>query len=164
MKKERSVVLVICCIIFLLSFIVLPPFFRSYIPKEKTIVGTSEQPKLKILQCSKYFKEELYKVSSNTKYINDAISVNTITYEKLDQVPEDSVPNSSITVSEELNLFKALNNVDIEVNDTTTVVTVNQDLVDNNPDHIDLLNYYQSLDDQKNYYETIGYKCNILES
>ena len=98
MKKGKSPVLVICCIIFLLCFIVIPPFFRAYIPKEKVIVNPAGNEKLEVLQCSKYFAEELYKVSSNTKYRNSTIDTNTITYEKLDQVPDDTASNSSITV------------------------------------------------------------------
>ena len=38
MKKEKSPILVIVCILFLSSFIILPPVFRAYIPNDDIVV------------------------------------------------------------------------------------------------------------------------------
>lgn len=165
MKKEKSPILVIACILFLSTFIILPPVFRSYIPDSDVVIDSPPvQDKIQVLKCNKYFKEELFKVSSSVKYRNDLIEVNTITYEKLEKFPDGVSSNTSITVEEEYNMFKSLNNIDISTEGKITIVKVDQDLIDNNPDDSNLLNYYQSLENQKVYYEDMGYICNILKS
>lgn len=165
MKKEKSPILVIVCILFLSSFIILPPVFRAYIPNDDIVVESPPvQDKIQVLKCNKYFKEELFKVSSSVKYRNDLIEENTITYEKIEKVPDDVSPNTSITVEEEYNMFKSLNNIDISTEEKVTIVKIDQDLIDNNSEHSNLLNYYQSLENQKLYYEDMEYTCNVLES
>ena len=103
-------------------------------------------------------------MSSSVKYRNDLIEENTITYEKIEKVPDDVSPNTSITVEEEYNMFKSLNNIDISTEEKVTIVKIDQDLIDNNSEHSNLLNYYQSLENQKLYYEEMEYTCNVLES
>lgn len=165
MKKEKSPILVIACILFLSAFIILPPVFRAYIPNDDiTVEPPPARDKIHLLKCNKYFKEELFKVSSNVKYRNHVIEENTITYEKVEKVSDDISPNTSITVEEEYNMFKSLNNIDISTEEKITIVKIDQDLIDNNPEHSNLLNYYQSLENQKLYYEEMGYTCNVLES
>ena len=165
MKKEKSPILVIVCILFLSSFIILPPVFRAYIPNDDNLIESPPvQDKKQVLKSKKYFKEELFKVSSSVKYRNDLIEENTITYEKIEKVPDDVSPNTSITVEEEYNMFKSLNNIDISTEERVTIVKIDQDLIDNNSEHSNLLNYYQSLENQKLYYEEMEYTCNVLES
>lgn len=165
MKKEKSPILVITCILFLSAFIILPPIFRAYIPNDDIVIEPpAAQDKIQVLKCNKYFKEELFKVSSSVKYRNDLIEENTITYERVEKLPGDVSSNTSITVEEEYNMFKSLNNIDISTEEKITIVKIDQDLIDNNPDHSNLLNYYQSLENQKLYYEEMGYTCNTLES
>ena len=103
-------------------------------------------------------------MSSSVKYRNDLIEENTITYEKIEKVPDDVSLNTSITVEEEYNMFKSLNNIDISTEEKVTIVKIDQDLIDNNSEHSNLLNYYQSLENQKLYYEEMEYTCNVLES
>ena len=165
MKKEKSPILVIVCILFLSSFFIFAPVFRAYIPNDDIVVESPPvQDKIQVLKCNKYFKEELFKVSSSVKYRNDLIEENTITYEKIEKVPDDVSPNTSITVEEEYNMFKSLNNIDISTEEKVTIVKIDQDLIDNNSEHSNLLNYYQSLENQKLYYEEMEYTCNVLES
>lgn len=164
MKKEKSPILVIGCILLLSTFIILPPLFRFLLPNTSVVTENPIQEKLQVLKCSKYFKQELYKVSSSVKYKNGLIDTNTITYEKLTQVPDDTLDNISITVGEEYNMFSSLNGVDIIENGTTTIVKINQSLIDNNLSNPNLLNYFQSLENQQIYYENMGYTCTVLES
>lgn len=163
MKKEKSPILVIICILVLLIFIVLPPLFRKYIPKPEIDNSQVNKVSLKVLKCEKYFKEELYHVTSDSKYKNNQIDNNKIVYEKLQQVPEGVNNNTSITVLEEFNMFNTLNNVSIDINDTIATVNINQNLINSNPDNERLLNYFQPIEEQKSYYESMGYNC-IIES
>lgn len=162
MKKEKSPFLVICCILFLSLFIALPPIFRMMIPSKDIVVEKTPQDKIEFLKCNKYFKSELYKVSSSVKYKNELIDSNTITYEKVEKIPEGVEEDSSITVKEEFQMFQSLNNIDITENDDTMIIRVDQNLMDQNLEVEELLNYYQSLENQQAFYENRGYTCNRL--
>lgn len=162
MKKEKSPILVFSCILFLLLLIILPPIFRTYIPKKK--IEDSNQIKLEVLKCYKYFKQELYKVSTSTKYKNNEIDTNTITYEKLEQIPVDVADNTSITVNQEYTMLSSLQNVNITTNDNITIVKIDKNLINSNPANPNLLSYFQTLDNQQFYYESMGYTCNVIEN
>lgn len=164
MKKEKSPVLVFCCIIFLLSFIILPPFFRSTNPKEQAVNINGNQVKLKVLKCNKYFKQELYKVSTSTKYINNVIDTNTITYEKVEQIPAEVLDNTSITVSQEYGMLSSLQNINISNNGNLTIVKIDKNIINSNSGNLELLKYYQDITKQRGFYESMGYTCNVLES
>lgn len=169
MKKERSPILVFSCMLILLLFIILPPVLRKYIPNEENNnTNTSViRDKLTILNCNRTFADELYNVISKTKYVNNYIDNNTITYQKLTETPtveNSNIPTNPITVANEAALFSSLTGVNIQVNEPYTIVTINKDLIDSNQGNQQIVNYFQDIDNQRNYYESMGYTCNILES
>lgn len=167
MKKEKSPILVISCILLLLTFIVLPPLFRYLIPRPSDITTKKNVVKkqLQVLKCSKYFPEELYLESISVKYKDGIIDTNTISYKKIDQVPEGVLPNTSIKVSDEYNMFNSLKNIKVNNNNTDLItVTIDQELINDNKENTDLINYYQDLTEEQSFYENMGYTCNVLES
>lgn len=165
MKKEKSPVLVISCILLLSAFIILPPLFRYLVPKEiNTKTKNAQTKKLQVLKCSKYFPEELYLESINVKYRDGVIDTNTITYKKVEQIPDGVAANSSIKVSDEYNMFTSLKNIEINNNNDLITVIINQKLLDNNLENTNLKNYFQDLTLEQTFYENMGYTCSILES
>lgn len=166
MKKEKSPVLVVFCILILLMFIILPPVFRNYIPKEEKRDNIVKD-KISILNCNRVFNDELYNVSSKTKYLNNSIVQNIITYQKLTQITNDTNQNTAakpITVAEEFGMLSKLNGVNIQTSDPNTIVIIDRNLIENNNTDQNLKNYFQDITNQKEYYEAMGYTCNILES
>lgn len=170
MKKEKSPVVVILCIIFLSLFIILPPTFRKLIPKQSISSNTNQndiKPKLIIINCNKIFVNEMYQVNSKTKYV-DSVPTNTITYQKITSLPEDYTQTSNdetTTVEEEIAHFKSLVNINEVDQETSTRFVIDSNLVSSNPTDQMLINYLSnSPDSQKLYFESIGYTCNRMES
>lgn len=163
MKKEKSPILVICCILFLSFFIALPPLFRMMIPEKDIVVEKETKDKIVFLKCSRYYKTDLYKVSSSVKYKNELIDSNTITIEKIKKTPEGVEDIPGTTIQEEYQMFQSLNNIDITETEDTTIIRVDQNLMDSNLENEELLNYYQSLENQQAFYEGRGYTCNLLK-
>lgn len=171
MKKEKSPILVIFCILLLSLFIILPPIFRMTIPKTKVDISKEENtttPKLILVNCNRIFDSELYQVVSKTKYVDGKINTNTINYQKLAVLPEDYVPptvQSTITVESELAFFKTLEGIQINTTEMGTTLILDQSLSISNSMNETFMQYYQeNPNDQKNFYESLGYQCKILES
>lgn len=170
MKKEKSPVVVILCIIFLSLFIILPPTFRKLIPKQ-TISNNQNQndirPKLIIINCNKIFVNEMYQVNSKTKYV-DNVPTNTVTYQKITSLPDNYTQtsnNETTTAEEEIAHFKSLVNINEVSQETTTRFVIDSNLISSNPADKMLVNYLSnSPDSQKLYFESIGYTCNRMES
>lgn len=116
MKKEKSPILVVSCIFFLLLLIILPPVFRKYIPKEEvTSNDQTQKQKLTILQCSRIFSTDLYQVTAKIKYVNGSVNTNTLTYKKLDALPEGfQEPTAEVAVVflEEYTYLSNLNQIE----------------------------------------------------
>ena len=183
MKREKSPILVVTCMLFLLVFIIVPPVFRKYIPKQVDTTNTEKvKNTIQILKCNKTFNDELYKVNSSTKYIDDKIVSNTIRYQKIDNTQITNSDNnqnnnanadvvtidegtSGVTVNDEYNYFSSLSDINITSNSTLTTVVINKKSLESNSSETTLKNYYQdSISSQKKFYENMGYTCNILES
>lgn len=166
MKKERSPILVILCIFILLLFIIIPPVLRNCLPKEETVKENINLDKLTILSCQKTFSNELYIVTSKTKYRNNYIESNIINYQKITDPSTVTETDQTNTVSaiNEFNAFKAFSNINIVESDTLSTVTIDNDTINNNPQSTELKNYFQELNGQKGFYESMGYTCNTMES
>lgn len=171
MKKEKSPVLVILCIVFLSLFIILPPTFRAIIPR--TIVednnDSSSNPKLVIINCNKIYPNELYQVNSKTKFVNNT-STNIITYQKLETLPDNYVSSTVSDVDEtnattEIAYFKNLVEIKMKENENMVRFTIDNNLINNNQTDTTLVNYLAASPDmQKTNYENLGYTCNRMES
>lgn len=183
MKREKSPILVVICMLFLLIFIIVPPVFRKYIPKQIDTNSTEKvKNTIKILKCNKTFSNEFYQVNSSTKYVDDKIVSNTIRYQKIDSTQNNNSENnqnsnsnednvtlddaaSVVTVNDEYNYFSSLSDINITSNDSLTTVVINKKSLESNDSETTLKNYYQdSISSQKKFYENMGYTCNILES
>lgn len=170
MKKEKSPVLVIGCILFLLLFIVLPPVFRAYIPNDNQAGGNNiiEQNKIEILKCNRIYADELFQENVSVKYLNDEIKTNTITYTKLDAVPEGYVPPAETNpqaVAEEYTYLSNIPNISNNTVTNTTTIIITDELFKANNQEERLSYYFQNdIASQKTWYEQMNYTCNILES
>lgn len=171
MKKEKSPVLVIFCIIFLSLFIILPPTFRTLIPKN--LVDdidnnmSSSNPKLIIINCNKIYPNELYQVNSKTKFVNNK-ATNIITYQKLETLPDNyvssTIPDTS-TAESEITYFKGIQNIKIEESENMIRFTIDDSLLNSNQTDTTLSNHLATdPDTQKVNYENLGYTCNRMES
>lgn len=166
MKKEKSPVLVISCILFLLMFIILPPVFRKYIPKEADDRNLNLD-KLEILTCTKTSVSEMYKIISKCKYRNGIFESNTIEIEKLLEISAETngidAPSTITIASENANLA-SINGINSTVNNNLITYVIDNNLIQNNSNNEILKKYIQNLTEQKNMYESLSYTCNIMES
>lgn len=169
MKKEKSKVLIIACILVLLLFIILPPVFRRLFPdppKEQTPV--TNQNKISILQCNRIFATELYQVSVRVKYLNHNIHSNTMIYHKLETLPEgyQEVEASTPTaVLEEYNYLSKIEGIEMQREDPNLTLVLTQEAIIMNPEDPTLPTYFQEdMLNQKGFYEQRGYSCIINET
>ena len=166
MKKGKKPILVIFCILLLLVFIVLPPFFRKYFPKKSISKVNIET--VELLKCNRFFKDEMYQVSANIRYIDSKIIMNQITYTKQDNIPDGYIEptniKNTITVNDEYTYLSSLNGLTPIDNSNSKIITINDSSIKNNINEIRLSNYYQKdINKQKKFYEDMGYTCNILK-
>ena len=166
MKKEKSPILVVFTMMFLLMFIVLPPIFRSLFPNEENITN-NDVSKITIVICNNTYSSELYRVNSRTKYTGDGDIQNTITYQKIESSEQavEGTTQSTATIANELSYFRSIPNLDIIDSGDSIVVKINQKEITNNPNEEKLKNHLNNTPKlQKVFYENLGYRCNILES
>ena len=170
MKKEKSPVLVIFCIFLLSLFVILPPTFRNLFPKQEksNTQNNQQQQKIVIVNCNKIYPNELYQVNSRTKYITNSDPVNTMSFTKLDVLPENYTPVTETTptsVLAELTYLKNISDIQYIENQNITTFTLDNIIISSMPEDTKLSSYLA--DDyatQKQTYESLGYTCNILES
>lgn len=169
MKKEKSPVLVIFCIFLLSLLVILPPTFRKIFPKEEINDSVNQtQQKLIIVNCNIIYPNELYQVNSRTKYVEGNSPINTMTFTKLEILPENYTQSAIIpttTASDNLLYLKSIPNIQYTENGNITTFTIDNTIISSLSDDQKILGYLS--DDytiQKNTFETLGYTCNILES
>lgn len=154
--------------ILLLVPIVVPPVFRSLIPKEEVNEQIENKASIELLKCKRVFLEELYEVNSSIRYMDGKISTNKIIYNKLESIPNNYVEKeivNPITVAEEIGYFSSLSSLNITTNESSTTVILNEESIRNNLNDANLTLYLQEdITNQKTFYENMGYTCNILES
>lgn len=169
MKKEKSPILVIFCIFLLSLFIILPPVFRKMLPREEETNNQEElqQPKLVVVNCNITYPNELYQISSRTKYSGDNPPINTITFTKLETLPEnyqssDIVPTTNAT--EELTYLKSIPNMQFIENQNVITFTIDNAIISSVSDDEKISQYLsEDYDIQKTTLEALGYTCNVLE-
>lgn len=165
-KKEKSPILVVMTIMFLLVFIVLPPLFRSLFPKkvEEIEEKPTERSVNYILVCEKILSSENVKVISEVVYKNDSAITNTITYT---DYATESVQNETNTetdavvktTAEEIAYFKTIPGVQVTEDVGKTVVVIPKMVVNNNPEDLDLANYLLDVSKQSSYFEKKDFTC-----
>lgn len=176
MKKEKSPVLVILTIIFLSLFIILPPTFRKLIPKEVEYVPETATPKIVIVECNKTYIDELYQVSSITRYVDNNVYSNVIKYKKIEDLSNstlntDNIDNSTnntndgSTASDDITYFKSIPNLNLVESDQIITVSIDQNILTSNASDERLALYLNNdVSIQKQNLEKLGYSCNIRES
>lgn len=179
-KKPKSTILVICTILFLAIFIILPPVFRVMIPKEVKKKNVNNDSI--ILICDKEITEEGYAINSRIRYVGVKPQKNTITINKIvvseqdgtdnlqpnDQnIPNNTLPNTTPDVSDnekgivasQLEFFKSISGIEITEREDSTTILIKSSIAKNNSD---LLHYLQPIKKQQAYYENEGYMCSTM--
>lgn len=170
-KKEKSPILVIATIIFLLLFIVLPPLFRVLFPKETVKAEEDVVPNVTnyILTCEKMLSDENTKVINEIVYKDGAAITNTITYMNYTSDIEqnaslDENVDTEKTISEELTYFKTIPGIQVTEDVDKTVVVIPKMVVTNNPENLDLANYLLDVTKQTSYLEGQGFTCTKVDN
>lgn len=176
MKKEKSNFLVYLAMILLLTFIVVPPLFRVLIPKQSVPTNETAIDDIVLLNCNKTDSDGILSVMTSTRYRNGVFENNTIKFTRNDTPIDDNITDENInesteqvqenittTVASEYDSFMALTFLNPVVAENTTTITLTTELA--SQDETNFLNsYLQDVDNQKLYYESIGYTCSILRS
>lgn len=164
-KKEKSDFinfLLIFAIFILLSIIITPPILRKLMPKLSITKPTDDQ-KMTVLVCTAYNIEEQYKITSRSKYIDDNLLQNIITYEKINPENIATIPDDKITTlsvpSYELSFFRTIRGIDISPKGATTIVTIYDYVANKYSANKQLKNHFQPKEQQKTYYTGMGYTC-----
>ena len=167
MNDDKKSMFVIIGMFFLLLIIIIPPVFRVMFPRVVEDNSSNEKKEREeLLVCQKTFTNSNYYTVSRVKYINDIPVENKITYSLLNDnniVLGDVNNMSAIKPEDESSFFRGLNNVDIISNGTDVSVSINQSLIDSNPNNLELINYLQDITNQKEFYTNAGYSCGFSD-
>lgn len=163
MNKKFHPVLAIVLIIIFALFIILPPVCREFFPKVEKTVGKEENETISTIICTRSFQTEQMEEKIETRYINNKIDQTRITYQPITrQIEEPAMTiENDILPSQELAYFQGIQGTEITTVDTRTLVTINQNTIDQNPDNIDLKNNYFNDDKitQKINYTNRNFEC-----
>ena len=171
MKKEKSDLPVYLVMILLLMLIIVPPFFRMLMPKQNTPSNDTIIDDIVLLNCNKTDNDGLLTALTTIKYRNGVLENNTIKFTKnevpvdnnMETIPTEQQENITMTVSSEYNTFMSFTYLNPVVDGNTTIIPLTPDLI--GQDETNYLNsYLQNQDEQKAYYENMGYTCNVLRS
>ncbi len=156
--KINKVYIIITVLILL---IVLPPLFRklfpdTYVPKViTTITCTRDYPNEKLIETVKI------------KYINAKINETKISYTPLNnKVTNATTSENELLPSKEIAYFKQIPGATIEEKQTETIITINQNTIDQNPNNTQLKeNYFNDQTISQTLYFTNRYfECNETTS
>ncbi len=164
-KKPKSTIVVLATMIFLAMFIVLPPLFRIYFPKEEIV--EEKDAVLSTLSCERVSPTEALKITMKILYEDSVPVNNTITYISYAPTPEEIVndPGSmtDMTAQAEINYFKSIADIEITENVSQTIVIITDEDVSNNPEQIQLTNYLADSDVMTSNFEAQGYICTMTD-
>ena len=174
MKEKTKSILVIVGMILLFIIILLPPRFRIFVPRQEGVIG-SEVDKGNMGESSEesllceHALSDKYMVSADILYENDVLKHYIISYNYIHL--SDSVGDDSLIAKEELEkdreyvFFNSLKNISIKP-ESNSVITISLDekLLKDNPDSLELKNYFQDVHSLREYLTSIGYSCKLNES
>lgn len=169
MKKTIHPLIVISIIIVLSLFIILPPTLRAFYPKvEKTKSAVND--KVTLLICTKSSEIEQLTVKSQTRYINNKITENRITFSKIaasreTPTTEMMLTEQTPTITTELEFLKQIPNIKIAEQEEATTITITEDTLKQNPNISELTNYFnKNINTQKISYVQKSYSCETTTS
>lgn len=161
-KKEKSPILVVATMIFLAMFIVFPPLFRTYFPKDD--VGSADVDVVKsVLECEKVSVSENMKVISTITYENDIAISNVMDFSLYVPTEEDIAADGGTildsTIQQELEFLKNIPSVDIQTSDNQTIIKLTKQNITNSPQYSELSGYFDKQDLLISKFESRGYYC-----
>ena len=155
MKKEKSTVTVLISIFLLLLLIVLPPLFRALFPNNVK-KSTNVNKEISVLRCSN--SDDYISVLATVKYIDGNIESNIIKYTIEN---EEAFASANSKLKNEYDMFNGIKNINKSVVDKVTIFTLDKEVRE---EEKNIANYFiQSVSGEKNFYENIGYSCNIIK-
>lgn len=166
-KKPKSTILVLATMLFLAMFIALPPLFRVMYPKNEES-SEIENKKTHILSCETISFAENIKIISKTLYEDDIAIRNTISYTLYTPTPEELAESvdaiaPDMTAAQAITYFKTIEDINVNENSNQTSVVITREIIENNPDKVELTNYLLENDLQVSYFEGQGFVCSKLE-
>ena len=168
-KKEKADFvnfLLILAIAFLLIIIIAPPTLRKLMPEQQNKPIEIEDDSI-ILSCTGVNQQELYKINSRIKYVDGEILQNIITYTRIDTLDlEKEINNYSLTTVSalyQIDFFREIKRINISTNGNKTVVSIYDYVAENNTSNFEFMNHFQEREAQQAFYESVGYKCEILK-
>lgn len=170
MKKAKNTIiniLLYITIIFLITFIALPPILRKTISdvnlsNDNNTKIQASKDKNEILSCSKTDNINLYVITSKSMYVENVLKKNIITYTKIDNAITSQVDNESSSIytpEEEIYFFSTINGISINNNDKMAVIVITKAAIDINNSNERLLEYFNEKEKQRKFYEEQGYTC-----
>lgn len=162
MNKPFHPIRAYVAITILLLLIILPPFFRAFFPKvEKTV--PSDTDVIITLTCTREYAQEQLLESVQIRYINAKIDQTRITYSPLTIAVEETIntDEEELLPSAELAYFQTIQGADISQLEDRTMITINQDTIDQNPDNKELQENYFNSDriTQRLYFTNRSFEC-----
>lgn len=167
MKKRIHLIRVIILIVVFSLLIILPPLFRLLFPKVEEAVSVNKD-RITLLTCTKDYPNEQISVDVQVRYINAKIEQTRLVYKTY--VNADTVFNTTLEdelrASDEIAYFSSIPGIHIENLEDRTIVIIDQDVIDSNPNNVDLKNNY--FNDQKTsqriYFTNLSYSCDETTS
>ena len=151
---------------FLLVIIIAPPTLRKLMPEQQNKPIEIEDDSI-ILSCTGVNQQELYKINSRIKYADGEILQNIITYTRIDTLDlEKEINNYSLTTVSalyQIDFFRKIKRINISTNGNKTVVSIYDYVAKNNTSNFEFMNHFQEREAQQAFYESVGYKCEILK-
>ena len=191
-KKNIDVqaLLVYIAMFLLVLVIALPPIFRVALKDEEET--TPKVKAVTALMCRRSVTTDLtqYNISVNSAYKDDLERVtfvyrtspitDTETQVTPDQTPvqdntqvqtpdatttpeQPTVPVSDSVIQEEINILKAIPGIVTEDSENETRLVITKQAASNFEEGSTYKNYFQGIDEQQAYFESIGYSCSILK-
>ena len=113
MKTEKNIIKAYIIIVILSLLIILPPVFRAFFPKQKTVIG-EDQGNITTINCTKDYHTEKISETVEIRYIDSKIKYTKIIY-KPSTNTNQTTEEEDLTPSKELAYFKTLKDIAIEL-------------------------------------------------
>lgn len=165
-KTDYTNSLLILAICLLVIVIIAPPILRKLMPKIDIPQKTNNETTV-ILSCVGVNTEEKYRVNSRTKYVDDNIKQNIITYKKLTEeevaLEIKNTPTISISPTSEISFFQTIKGLNIDFSQDKVIVSIQDYSANKNTSNFKFMNYFQEKETQKKFYTSQGFSCEEIK-
>lgn len=156
-KKEKSTLVVLLTIIFLSTFIIFPPLFRSLF--EEMEVYEEMHSELLVLNCTKDVALENIRASARAVYANGEFRNTMLTFIYMPELSELELAESEYSALLEIEEFR--NILDINLEEIDDRVTIRLDASHSIHESELIRNHIQDIDSLRNHYELLGFVCRL---